>query len=417
MSTVRGESLAASEASLRPHLLGVLACALFVHLAVGLSLQAVPVLAPALLPESGVALHRLGLVASTTAAGTILGLLAARHLALRLSPPSTLQASCLLLVAGVALVATASTLPLFAAALVLGLGRAQTTPAAAQMLGGIPGGSSALAFSVLQSGAPAGGVLCGILLPAVAEAHGWRVSLAVAAAVSLFAAFAVQLLRRTGPHVVHGGGAEGRHLANPLALLRRRDGLPQLTVLACALAAAQIACMLFAVSYMVEGLGRSLGEAGVAFAAMNAAGLLARPLVGWLADRAGRPTVNLLLQGAVASLAVLAFSLLPHGPSTPLLLVSASLVGVAAFSWQGLVLAEVARRAGAGQVGDAVAGVLLLVMVTGLGAGPALASLVLWLTGSWSLYLCGASLALALVTLTAGSALLRSDAGVRRLGP
>jgi hypothetical protein len=47
------------------------------HLAVGLSLQAVPVLAPVLLPESGVALQRLGLVASTAAARTTLVLLAA----------------------------------------------------------------------------------------------------------------------------------------------------------------------------------------------------------------------------------------------------------------------------------------------------------------------------------------------------
>ena len=417
MSTLKGRPLDVARASPRLRLLGVLACALLVHLAVGLSLQAVPVLAPVLLPESGVPLHRLGLVASTTAVGTVLGLLAARHPALRLSPSSTLQASCLLLVAGVALVTTASALPLFVAALVLGLGRAQTTPSAAQMLGAVPGGSSALAFSVLQSGAPAGGVLCGLLLPAVAAQHGWRVSVAVAAAVSVTAALAVQPLRRWGLHVGSAAVPPRESLASPLALLRRRDGMAQLALIACALAAAQISCMLFAVTFMVESLATSLGEAGVAFAAMNAAGLLARPVAGWLADRARRPTVNLLLQGAVASLAVLAFSVLPREPSTGLLLASASLVGLTAFSWQGLVLAEVARRAGAAQVGDAVAGVLFLVMVSGLGAGPALASLVLSLTGSWSLYLSGTSLVLGLTTLAAARVLLRGDVGERCSGP
>ncbi len=77
----------------------------------------------------------------------------------------------------------------------------------------------------------------------------------------LLVAFAVQLLRRTGPYSSHGAGAEGQPLPNPLALLHRRDGLPQLAELACALAAAQIACVLFAVSYVVEGLGKSHGEA------------------------------------------------------------------------------------------------------------------------------------------------------------
>lgn len=415
MSLLQGESLDAVRAGSRVHLAGVLAGALLVHLAVGLSLQAVPVLAPVILPESGVALHSLGLVASTTAVGTILGLLAARHPALRLPPASTLQASCLLLVAGAAVVTAASAVLLFVAALLLGLGRAQTTPSAAQMLGGIPGGSSALAFSVLQSGAPAGGVLCGLLLPAVAAGHGWRVSVAVGAAVSLLAAIAVQPLRR---RELRGGSVTPprERMANPLALLRRRDGMAQLAALACALAAAQISCMLFAVTFMVEGLGASLGEAGAAFAAMNAAGLLARPLAGWLADRAGRPTVNLLLHAAVASAAVLVFSLLPREASAASLLVSASLVGMAAFSWQGLVLAEVARRTGADQVGDAVAGVLLLVMVSSLGAGPALASLVLWLTGSWSLYLSGTSLVLGLTALIAGRVLL-GGAPVRRSDP
>jgi hypothetical protein len=71
----------------------------------------------------------------------------------------------------------------------------------------------------------------------------------------------VQLLRRTGPYSSHGAGAEGLPLPNPLALLHRRDGLPQLAGLACALAAAQIACVLFAVLYVVEGLVKSHGEA------------------------------------------------------------------------------------------------------------------------------------------------------------
>jgi hypothetical protein len=64
-----------------------------------------------------------------------------------------------------------------------------------------------------------------------------------------------------------------------------------------------------------------------------------------------------------------------------------------------------------------VAGVVFLVMVSGLGAGPALASLVLSLTGSWSLYLSGTSLVLGLTTLAAARVLLRGDAGKRCSGP
>lgn len=160
-------------------------------------------------------------------------------------------------------------------------------------------------------------------------------------------------------------------------------------------------------TWLVETRGLSLVQAGSVFAAMQAAGVVARIALGWLADRTGRPSVNLLVQGAAASATVLLFSAMPVAPSLALAAALAALAGFVAASWNGIYLAEVARLAPRERISDATSGSTLLTFA-GYVAGPALFALLVTLSGGWVVPMAAVALQLALVTALVTPALLRA---------
>ena len=97
--------------------------------------------------------------------------------------------------------------------------------------------------------------------------------------------------------------------------------------------------------------------------------------------------------------------LLPAWLAITLLVVA----GATSVGWNGVYLAEVARRAEPGEVGEATAAVLVLTYM-GVLVGPALFSLLLWLTGSYAVGFLLPALtgALAIVCLLRS---MRSDCG------
>jgi len=68
-------------------------------------------------------------------------------------------------------------------------------------------------------------------------------------------------------------------------------------------------------TFAVSALGYDLGAAGVAFAIMQAASVVGRPLLGWLADRFGSPRRLLGLIASASGLTSLAMAFVgPAGP-------------------------------------------------------------------------------------------------------
>lgn len=118
---------------------------------------------------------------------------------------------------------------------------------------------------------------------------------------------------------------------------------------------------------------QELIQAGRALATYQIAGVVSRPIWGWLADRHLPATRLLTLQGAIMALAALAAG--QFGPDWPfwLILLVCAVAGATASGFTGIAYAEYARRGGERRTeatglgaGAMFAGVLVLPSAFGL---------------------------------------------------
>ncbi len=368
----------------------------------------VPVLAPAIAAEAGLPASLVGLHTALVYAGALVsapltGPLIRRHGAVRV-----LQVGMVLVALGIALAALGHPLALVVSAFVAGLGHGPVTPGGSHLLAGrTPPRRRSLVFSLKQAGVPAGAMLVAAAAPAIAIAFGWRAGVLAMAATGLLVALALQPLRAAldaGRDPGAGGAglaALWREAAGSLGLLRTDLALRRLTVMSCCYGVAQFCFLTFFVAFQVTMLGTPLAEAGLRMALAQAAGVLGRIAWALIADRHGArgPLLACGLGAAAAALALAA-----AGPDWPALLVvlAGIVMGATAVGWNGVLLAETARIAPAGQVGGATAALSFAFAVTMLVAPPAFSALV-GLTGGY-----GAGFLLcALVALAGAATMLR----------
>jgi len=376
--------------------------------------QSLPVVAPLLTGSLGLASEAIGNLSAINALGTVLFLAFGGPFLARLGPVRMLQVGAALSAVGLLTLAVGTMPALVLAALLLGIGYGPSPPAGSRILAATaPPSNRSLIFSVKQAGAPLGGVLAGLVTAPVASAYGWGVALLVCAAAALVSAVAIQGLRQEldaerdparsiGPRSVFSP----KTLAAPFAALRLSPALLPLTLLAVSFAMVQGCLFAFTVTWLVEARGLTLVQAGGAFAAMQGAGVVARIMLGWLADRTGRPSLNLLVQGFAAAAAVLVFASLPVGASPALAATLAAVAGFVAASWNGIYLAEVARLVPREHVSDATSGSTLLTFL-GYVAGPAIFALLVAASGGWGVPMVAVAAQLAVVTVLVAPVLLR----------
>src|SRR5690606_27575794 len=141
-------------------------------------------------------------------------------------------------------------------------------------------------------------------------------------------------------------------------------GLIRLAVACTGFSVVQSACFSFFVIYLHAGLGYGLALAGTLFAVLQAASVVGRIVLGFLADRIGSPRPVLTVLAACSSASSLLLAALgpDHGPM--LLFMVAALTGASVATWNGLYLAEVARLAPGDSVGEATAGTTFFVFLT-----------------------------------------------------
>lgn len=381
--------------------------------------QTLPVIAPLVTSDAGLSPERIGNLSSLVSFGTVMFLLMGGPVLVRLGPVRTLQLGAAISVLGLGFAATGWLPALLLASFILGVGYGPSPPAGSRILAKTaPKEHRTLIFSVKQAGAPAGGVLAGLITAPIAAAWGWQAALIVLVAAALGAAALIQPLRgaldvERDPQrkVTPRELLRPSTLAAPVAALGLDPMLPVLTALAISFAMVQGSLFSFSVTWMVEARGLSLVEAGSAYAAMQGAGVVARIFLGWLADRTGTPTRNLVFQGFAAAVLVAAYANLPLGAPPWALWLAAAAAGFMGASWNGIYLAEVARLAPPDRVGDATSGSTLFTFL-GYVVGPSVFSLVVTLTGSWSLAFGLVSAQVALVSLAVGLR-LRSPSGAR----
>jgi MFS family permease len=369
---------------------------------------AAAVLAPVLARDLGITPKWIGVFIGLVYVGGMFasagcGTFIRRHGAIRVS-----QAAVLICAAGIAAVAWTPPhgVALAAvAAVVIGIGYGAITPASSHVLAQTtPPQRMSLVFSIKQTGVPAGAALGGAALPGLALAFGWRTALLGTAVAGLIVALCAEPIREAldadrQPGLPFSFAA----VAEPLAIVRRTPALARLAALSFMYSAVQVSLTSFIVVYLTESLHWTLVAAGFVLTLTTLAGVVGR--IGWgaLADRGGNPRRVLALIGVLATLAAAAFVFAT--PQWPAALIGAlaAMFGATAIGWNGVQLAEVARRAPRGKAG-AVTGASGFVTFFGVVVGPpAFAAL----AGGGGGY--GAAFALLAVLAMTGAALSRGN--------
>jgi MFS family permease len=144
---------------------------------------------------------------------------------------------------------------------------------------------------------------------------------------------------------------------------------------------------------------------------MATAGVLGRLVIGWLASASGKPRLTLAALGVAGFLtALVAASFSAAWPVWALMLAS-GFAGIAAGSWNGIALGEIARAAPEREVGQATAASTFFVFI-GYAFGPAVFGALVTLTGGYATpyVLSGLGVLVAGITLGLRSRALPSEA-------
>lgn len=361
--------------------------ALFATLAiqalVSMAVLTPPVFVSLAAPEMGLSANAIGVytsviyaaacVAAATSGGPI-----RRHGAIRFS-----QLCLLYCAAGLVLVASANVPLVLIGAVLLGAGYGPITPASSHLLiRQTPPARRSLVFSIKQTGVPVGGALAGILVPALVIALGWKGAAIAAAALSAALAVAVEPLHR-GLDTDADPAARGeRGVLASIRLVLASPPLRRLALASLSFSAMQLCFSAFIVTFLTDRVGLALVSAGAVMAAAQAAGIAARILWGWIADRFMPPRHLLSVLGFIMAASGAATGLITADWPLAAIVAVTMTLGASGLGWNGVYLAEVARLAPAGATAAATGGALSLTFL-GIVVGPPLFSVVVAMSDSY----------------------------------
>ncbi len=322
-----------------------------------------------------------------------------RYGALRLS-----QVCLLLCGLGLAAAAAGNIAMFVVAAILLGSGAGPSTPASSHILARFaPPRIAPLVFSIKQTGVPVGGIMAGSLIPLWLGLVGWQGALLLAATLYLALALILQPLRagfdddRDPGRSISLTGA-----ARTFGRVIRDRPLRDLSIALFAFTGLQLTFGSFFVAYLVDGLGYDLAFAGLAFACGQGAGFAGRILWGWVASRWIPSRLLLGTLGVAMAFTGSSLTLIEGGwPAWAVIAISMG-YGVTGIAFQGVHMAEIARRAPQGGAG-AVTGAVVVFAYAGMVIFPALVGAIVGATGSYEAgFLIAAALTLPVSILLLG---------------
>lgn len=384
-----------------------LATTLAIQALVSMAVLTPPVMAPVVARALGVSSTYLGLYIAIVYIGAMFASLAAGAAVARFGAIRVSQAGLVFCAAGLLLCAIPSVWAFALGGLLIGLGYGPITPASSWLLAlTTPAHRMSLVFSIKQTGVPVGGMLAGALVPSVMLASGWQGALVVVAAANIACALLSQPLRaELDADRQPGKPLKMGNLTQPIRVVLSQRTLATLAACSFVFSTAQLVLTGYLVTYLSQVLAYGLVTAGLALSVAQMGGIGGRIVWGYVADRwlgAKRTLASLAFIIAASSLA----TALLHA-SMPMLLVFAILFvfGASATGWNGVYLAEVARRAPPGMAGIATGGTLAITFL-GVVLGPPVFGAVSASLGSFRF----GYAALALPVLVCGIVLLGSRA-------
>jgi MFS family permease len=362
---------------------GPLATTLAVQTLSTAAAYSIPAVAPAVAGDVGVNPALVGYFISAVYGVGILSALFSPPLIGRYGAVIVSQA---VLVATVAMLGTAATGTLAAIALsaaLMGLAYGATAPASTHLL--VPRTPPALmnlVLSLRQIGVPLGGMLASLAMPPLTLAFGWRTSLLMQLLPVIALGITIHLLcrhwdapRATATTTAHPG------LLAPLRMLKTSSALRRLSFAAFIYSGLQLCFMVFMTTQLTTKAGFDLVRAGQTLAAYQLAGVISRPIWGWLSDNVMGARWWLGLQGVfMCMMAVLVGTFSEAWPGPMVVLVSMA-AGATASGFTGIAYGEYARLGGARRTEATGAGAAF--MFAGVMVLPSIMSLVVTLTGSY----------------------------------
>lgn len=340
---------------------------------VSLAALAAPVMSLDAAETSGIAARNVGIFvgiiyATACLSSLIGGALVSRFGAIRMS-----QVSLVLCTGGLIAAAGATGPLLVLSAALIGLGYGPVTPASSHILARTtPAHRMGLTFSIKQTGVPLGGMIAGLALPPSIHAIGWQATALVIAGTCLVMSAVTQIIRReldADRDPLHP--VSPRRIAGQLTEMLAVPAIRDIGVCSFFFGAMQLCLTTFLVLYLTGTHGLSLAVAGFILAIAQVAGIVGRLGWGWLADVFIEPRAMLGLLGLAMGACGLLFGLVPGQWDVVALALVAVAFGATAIGWNGVFLAEVARRAPPGQAGAAT-GASLFMTYAGVVVGPPL---------------------------------------------
>lgn len=309
-----------------------------------LSVLSLATLAPAVAPSFGIGAHFVGYQVSVIYISAAIISLLAGSLVSRWGAITTSQCAMALCLVGVLGLTAGNLLVLVLSSLLIGAGYGLTNPAASHLLFRLaPAKHRNLLFSLKQTAVPIGGVIAGLLLPALTAASGWRSALLACAGLVV----ALFLVLNRYRHRFDRDRSPSRPLMQSiqygLRVLFRRKELLRLSVMAFCFSATQLSLMSFAVSLLVQDLGKSLIIAGTVVSLVQGCGAGGRILWGIIADRFGAGIPVLVGIGILSTLASLGVAVVNERWPFAAVIALLCVYGACSIGWNGVFLAEVAR--------------------------------------------------------------------------
>jgi MFS family permease len=275
-------------------------------------------------------------------------------------------------------------LPLMAAGAALcGLGYGLNNPAASHILIRVtPPARRNTVFSIKQAGVPLGGVAAGLCFPALAALISWQAGLWLAALAPLLLIVLLARLRPCWDADRMPEARIGQDWTLGARLAMKLPPLRTLSLLGLLYSMLQLSLSTFTVAMLVTEQGWTPIAAGSALALVQASGAVGRVLWGFVADRLRAGFLVLAMVGAISGAGALLIGAAGDiGPVTQIALLC--VIGNATNGWNGIMLAESARRAPEGLVGTITGGVLIFTFA-GVVIGPASFAALHGLVGSYA---------------------------------
>ncbi len=380
-----------------------LAITFAIQMLTALAVFCAPVMAPVAAPAMGVAPSAIGYFITASYLGAMIGTSFAGGTVARLGPIRVSQLGLALCLAGLACSAIGIAALVLLGAFIVGLGYGPSTPTSSVILArAAPPRMLAMTFSIKQTGVPVGAALAGALVPAMVLTVGWQGAALAIGFACLALAFAISPQRaRFDADRDPSAPISVRAAFGPVKLVATTRRLRETAVTGFVFGGAQVALLAYLVTFLTESLGMSLVLAGLVLSVSQIASVAGR--IGWgvAADRLlpQRAMLGMLGLGMGAS-CVAALAVSPEWPRW-LLFAYAAVFGATALGWNGVWLAELARQAPPGKVGEATGGSLFFTFL-GVLLTPLVFNAVLALAGSYAI----AYAAMGVPSLAVGARLL-----------